>query len=101
MHAFDAMKWVMTLTFLLLYGGAIVFTSLIGHGYIYSSKSEIPPEANLYFGTVAQSSFSLFKLMNGDTSVVEPITKDMKGRLLFVAFMVISNWAVLAILTSV
>jgi len=39
--------------------------------------------------------------MNGDTSVVEPITQDIAGRLLFSAFMILSNWAVLAILTSV
>jgi hypothetical protein len=39
--------------------------------------------------------------MNGDTSVVEPITTSTSGKLLFAVFMVLSNWAVLAILTSV
>jgi hypothetical protein len=94
LEALDAMKWVMVLTFLVLYAGAIVFTSLIGHGYIYSHLSDVPPEAELYFGTVPQSVFSLFKLMNGDTGVVEPITQDIKGRLLFACFMVLSNWAI-------
>lgn len=39
--------------------------------------------------------------MNGDTSVVEPISDKIAGQLLFATFMVVSNWAILAILTSV
>merc|ERR1712187_75194 len=39
--------------------------------------------------------------MNGDLDVVAPITSSAEGQLLFVSFMVIANWAVLAILTSV
>eukprot|EP00411_Alexandrium_monilatum_P009933 CAMPEP_0175320108 /NCGR_PEP_ID=MMETSP0093-20121207/71284_1 /TAXON_ID=311494 /ORGANISM="Alexandrium monilatum, Strain CCMP3105" /LENGTH=387 /DNA_ID=CAMNT_0016616945 /DNA_START=57 /DNA_END=1217 /DNA_ORIENTATION=+ len=113
-QALMAMQWVMILTLLVLYAGAITWTTLIGHG-ILTDKSE---STERYFGTVPESLFSLFKLMNGDTSVVEPVTNTLLGRLLFAGFMVLSNqdplgqlmfaaftvlsnWAVLAILTSV
>mmetsp|Transcript_107203 Transcript_107203/g.313478 ORF Transcript_107203/g.313478 Transcript_107203/m.313478 type:complete len:616 (-) Transcript_107203:170-2017(-) len=97
MEALMAMQWVMVLTLLVLYAGAVSWTTLIGKGLL-TGKTE---EAEEYFGTVPTSLFSLFKLMNGDTSVVEPITGTIVGQLLFAAFMVLSNWAVLAILTSV
>merc|ERR1711981_622028 len=93
------MQWVMLLTLLVLYACAIVFTSLVGKGFI--SGGAITPESEEFFGSVSKSLFSLFKLMNGDTSVVEPICNNIAGQLLFAGFMVISNWAILAILTSV
>jgi hypothetical protein len=49
LEALDAMKWVMVLTMLVLYAGAIVFTSLIGHGYIYSDANDVPLEAKEFF----------------------------------------------------
>jgi len=39
--------------------------------------------------------------MNGDMSVVQPITGSVTGQLLFAGFMVVSNWAILAVLTAV
>jgi hypothetical protein len=98
--AFGAMKWVVVLTLLTLYGGAIVFTNLVGKGMIYPDHNP-PPEALTVFGTMTRSMFSLFELMNGDTSVIDPIKPLMIGKFLFAGFMVISNWAVLAILTAV
>jgi len=100
-HALAAMQWVLLLALLVLYAGAIIFTSLIGHGLIYASAADVPAEAEVFFGSVSSSFFSLFKLMNGDTTVVEAISHDPRGALLFACFMVLSNWAVLAILTSV
>jgi len=98
--AFQAMKWVIVLAMLTLYGGAIVFTNLVGKGLIYKHQ-EAPPAALEVFGSMGASLFSLFELMNGDTSVIEPIKTSIVGKFLFAAFMVISNWAVLAILTAV
>lgn len=99
-EALSAMKWVMVLTMLVLYAGAIFFTTLVGKGVLYGGH---PPseEAKEVFSSVPQSLFSLFKLMNGDTNVVDPITSTASGRLLFAGFMVLANWAILAILTSV
>jgi len=94
-----AMQWVMVLTFLTLYACAVVFTNLVGKGLV--TKGHISPKADAYFGSVPKSLFSLFKLMNGDTSVVEPIARYVTGQLMFAGFMVVSNWAILAILTSV
>lgn len=98
--AFKSMQWVIILTLLTLYAGAIVFTNLVGKGLIYDDQIA-PPMALEMFGTVLLSLFSLFELMNGDTSVIEPIKHLMFGKLLFAGFMVISNWAILAILTAV
>jgi len=99
-EAFKSMQYVIVLAIMTLYGGAIIFTNLVGEGLIYGGGE--PPDAALeVFGSVSQSLFSLFELMNGDTSVIEPIKKLVIGRLLFAAFMVISNWAILAILTAV
>jgi len=97
--ALQAMQWVLILTLLVLYGAALVFTSLIGKGFMYGGNP--PSAAERDFGSVLESLFSLFKLMNGDLSVVEPICGTVMGRLLFAMFMILANWAILAILTSV
>eukprot|EP00913_Durusdinium_trenchii_P019165 g18011.t1 len=55
----------------------------------------------LYFGTVWRSFLALFKLMNDDQSVVTQIITTIGGQILFYAFMMLSNWMMLAILTSV
>merc|ERR1719424_1669662 len=78
MSALKAMQWVIVLTMLMLYACAIVFTHLVG-----------------------KSLFSLFKLMNGDTNIVRSIDDTLGGKMLFVCFMILANWAILAILTSV
>merc|ERR1719460_819976 len=61
-----------------------------------------PPEgAAEAFGSVSLSMFSLFELMNGDMKVVMPVLNNSFGKVLFCAFVVIANWSILAILTSV
>lgn len=99
-EALKSMQWVMILTLLVLYAGAIVFTSLIGKGFIYED-GKTPKDAQQIFDSVPRSLFSLFRLMNGDTTIVAPICANVVGQLLFIGFMVLSNWAILAILTSV
>jgi len=98
-ESLKAMQWVMVLTLLMLYAGAIFWTSLVGKGLMYSGDP--PEEVKGVFGSVPRSLFSLFRLMNGDTEVVSAVTTTVFGQLLFVSFMVLSNWAILAILTSV
>eukprot|EP00445_Apocalathium_hangoei_P019380 CAMPEP_0203892470 /NCGR_PEP_ID=MMETSP0359-20131031/35658_1 /ASSEMBLY_ACC=CAM_ASM_000338 /TAXON_ID=268821 /ORGANISM="Scrippsiella Hangoei, Strain SHTV-5" /LENGTH=1055 /DNA_ID=CAMNT_0050814441 /DNA_START=50 /DNA_END=3213 /DNA_ORIENTATION=- len=94
-----AMQWVIVLTLLMLYSGAIFWTSLVGKGLMYGGA---PPQEGLdNFGSVPRSLFSLFRLMNGDTDVGKSVTTTVLGQLLFAAFMVLANWAILAILTSV
>merc|ERR1712176_47831 len=101
------MQWVMILTCFVLYGMSILFTSLVGHGVLYGDDVPEPRAAREAFATVPMSFYSLFKLMNGDTDVIEPLsdesfgTPGCVGKLLFMFFMIISNWAILAILTSV
>mmetsp|Transcript_47749 Transcript_47749/g.134464 ORF Transcript_47749/g.134464 Transcript_47749/m.134464 type:complete len:236 (+) Transcript_47749:54-761(+) len=66
---------------------------------IYSGAAPDAVEEN--FGSVPRSLFSLFRLMNGDNNVAAAVCVTTSGKLLFVAFMVLANWAILAILTSV
>eukprot|EP00930_Biecheleria_cincta_P073889 TRINITY_DN61149_c0_g1_i1.p1 TRINITY_DN61149_c0_g1~~TRINITY_DN61149_c0_g1_i1.p1 ORF type:complete len:673 (-),score=136.97 TRINITY_DN61149_c0_g1_i1:60-2078(-) len=100
MESMQAIGWVMVLTFILLYSAAIVFTTLVGRGYIFH-KGDAPDEVQEYYGTVFRTFLSLFKLMNDDQSMVTPIISTVGGQLLFYVFMMISNWIMLAILTSV
>lgn len=99
MESFKAMQWVIVLTALTLYACAVAFTNLVGQGLV--TEGNQTPKGYEYFGSVPRSLFSLFKLMNGDLSVVEPIENYLAGQLLFASFMVVTNWAVLAVLTSV
>merc|ERR1719353_1262574 len=46
-EAFQAMQWVMILTLLVLYACAIVFTNLVGKGFISGGK--ITEEADSFF----------------------------------------------------
>jgi len=99
MESFKAMQWVIVLTALTLYACAVAFTNLVGQGLVTGGHHT--NMGRQYFGSVPRSLFSLFKLMNGDLSVVEPIENYVAGQLLFASFMVVTNWAVLAVLTSV
>lgn len=99
MEAMQAIGWVMLLTFFLLYAAAIVFTTLVGQGYIFGG--DVPPAAESLYGSVSRTFLSLFKLMNDDQSVVQPIIGTVGGQFLFCGFMMVSNWLMLAILTSV
>lgn len=98
-EAMSGMQYVLLLTVIVLYAAAIIFTNLVGRGLIY--RGDPPEEAHKIFGSVLESMFMLFKVMNDDQSVVEPLIESVPMKLLFMFFMVVSNWAVLAILTSV
>merc|ERR1712032_348533 len=95
-----SMFWVLILAFVVLYGLGIVFTTIIRQGAIFGGEAA-PKDALEEFGSVPASMFALFKLMNDDQSVADPFTDVAGGRLLFIIAMVTSNWALLAILTSV
>merc|ERR1712232_272806 len=53
------------------------------------------------FGTVPRALYSLFTIMTGEMEPAEAISGAVAGKLALVGFMVCSNWAILAILTSV
>jgi len=91
----QAMQWVLALTAILLYASGITFRSIVDRGIIKHSF-----DAQLIFSSVPQSMFYLFRLMNGLTPA-DCILLSGPLRLLYIFFLVISNWAVLAILTAV
>lgn len=98
----EGMKWVLLFTILFLYLGAIILTSLVGHGLMFGGPEHVSEEATERYGTMMQSMFSLFRLMNADLSVAQDFeSRSMVGKFLFVFFMVGTNWVILATLTSV
>lgn len=99
LEAMQAMQWVLVLTLVLLYAAGILFTSLVGHGLMVGP--EVSMESRALFGSVLQSMFLLFRVMNGDQEPMEPLLHSPKLKILFILFMVVSNWMVLAILTAV
>merc|ERR1712137_226032 len=99
LEAMQAMQWVLVLTFVLLYASSILFTSLVGHGLMMGVT--IPSQSRAIFGSVLESMFLLFRIMNGDQTPMEPLLHSAQLKILFILFMVISNWMVLAILTAV
>lgn len=99
LKAMQAIEWVLVLTIVLLYACAVLFTSLIGHGIL--GGPDVSSHARELFGSVVNSMFILFRIMNGDQTPMDPFLHSVQLKLLFVFFQVISNWMVLAILTAV
>mmetsp|Transcript_157785 Transcript_157785/g.279760 ORF Transcript_157785/g.279760 Transcript_157785/m.279760 type:complete len:231 (+) Transcript_157785:3-695(+) len=76
-------------------------TTLVGHGLAFNGHP--PDEVRGLFSSMPDSMFLLFKVMNDDQSVMDPLLPDDENlfKFVFVLFMIMSNWAVLAILTAV
>lgn len=73
---------------------------LIEDGILFGG--ECPYEAKGIFGTVPDSMFVLFNVMNGDQGTLEPLLKIMPVmKLVFALFMITTSWAILSILTAV
>mmetsp|Transcript_68479 Transcript_68479/g.164444 ORF Transcript_68479/g.164444 Transcript_68479/m.164444 type:complete len:731 (+) Transcript_68479:86-2278(+) len=100
LEALKSVFWVMVLTIITLYAFAILATSLVGHGLAYED-GDIPENAQGMFTDIPSSMFLLFKVMNDDQSVMDPLIKSGTIRLVFVIFMVTANWLILATLTAV
>jgi len=99
LSAMHGIKWVVVLIIVLLYAFAILMTTLVGHGLAFNGHP--PDEVRGLFSSMPDSMFLLFKVMNDDQSVMDPLLPDNLFKYVFVLFMIMSNWAVLAILTAV
>ncbi|CAE7552961.1 Cacna1d [Symbiodinium pilosum] len=100
LESFQGMTWVFLLALVVLYTCAILCTQLIGHRLIV--PVDFPESASRVFPSVGDSMFVLFKVMNADTGPLEPLFSALPISKLFTAcFMILSNWAILAILTAV
>eukprot|EP00811_Abedinium_folium_P026081 NODE_3790_length_1985_cov_12.503229.p1 GENE.NODE_3790_length_1985_cov_12.503229~~NODE_3790_length_1985_cov_12.503229.p1 ORF type:complete len:577 (-),score=150.81 NODE_3790_length_1985_cov_12.503229:253-1902(-) len=99
LEAMQSMQWVLVFTIMILYASGILFRSLMCNGILISS-AQANREALTLFSSVPQSMFHLFRLMNG-LSPVQCLLSTSSIRMLYMLFMVLSNWAMLAILTGV
>lgn len=87
----------MVLTAVLLYASAILFTGLVGRELIPGGG--IPDEARELFSTAMGSMF--FPGYECRPGTIEPLFSTLLLRFLCVYYVVVSNWADLAILTAV
>jgi len=97
LEAMQGMQWVLVFTLIILYASGILFRTVVGHGLLLGDHSF---SARVLFSSVPQSMFHLFRLMNGLTPT-DSLLSTVSLKLLYMLFLVISNWAVLAILTAV
>lgn len=99
--AMQSMQWVLVLTLALLYASSITFTSLVGHGLIF--EGEPPPEAERLLGTMPRSMFILFRAMTGNVALLDDLVGEGNWAFdfIFVVFVMLSSWVMVAILTAV
>jgi voltage-gated sodium channel len=98
--AMQGMLWVFILSVIVLYIFALLAVRLISHGIIFGG--EAPPEVAEIFPSVPQAIFVLFQVMNGDTSLIEPLFIILPfTQIVFMFFTIVSSWAILSILTAV
>mmetsp|Transcript_97206 Transcript_97206/g.187365 ORF Transcript_97206/g.187365 Transcript_97206/m.187365 type:complete len:708 (-) Transcript_97206:170-2293(-) len=124
--AMHGMGWVMMLAVCTLYIGALLAVKLIGEGlvfkpedlYGYANETENGTYENgtinrtkmmeeytglqAGFTSIPDAMFNLFKVMNCDTSGVDPLVfKTWWLRWLIIVFTIVANWAIFSILTAV
>lgn len=102
MKALQSMFWVLVLTMVALYASALLTTNLIGDAMIPDAE-EIDPETRALFGTVPDSLFTLFGLMNRQYwQDVSPIFDKLPwAKPVWVVFTILSSWALLSVMTGV
>jgi len=99
-QSLQGMVWVFLMTLALLYLAAVLCVTLIGHGLAFGSNP--PMSVAKIFPTVLDSMYVLFQVMQGDTSDLLPLFEAVPiSKAIFAAFMVISSWALMALLVAV
>jgi len=99
-EAMQGMGWVVMLTVVWLYMGALCFVKLVGHGLVFGGNA--PEDIKQLFPNVPSAMWVLFKVMNGDPNDLERLFQERPVfKLVIAVFMIISSWAILSILTAV
>ena len=85
---------------LVLYIFALLAVKLIGEGLAIGDDA--PDSVSAPFQDLGQSAFVLFKVMNGDQDLLEPLFDHLPAmKIIFVVFMITTNWSILSIVTAV
>eukprot|EP00928_Gymnodinium_smaydae_P018144 TRINITY_DN16906_c0_g1_i2.p1 TRINITY_DN16906_c0_g1~~TRINITY_DN16906_c0_g1_i2.p1 ORF type:complete len:623 (-),score=92.20 TRINITY_DN16906_c0_g1_i2:226-2094(-) len=102
-RAMQSMFWVLVLTFIALYSLAILTTQMIGQGIIEANKDRMPEATAQMFGSIADSMFTLFAIMNGqDFNKLEPLLEIAPWlKPIFVVFTIYCSWALLSVMAGV
>jgi len=99
-QAMRGMMWVLVLTTVFLYACSLVVVKLLRDGIVYGGTA--PLEVQESFPTVPDSFFAMFNIMNGVTDSLTAVFATLPiMKWIFMAFTVLSSWAMLSILTAV
>lgn len=100
-RAMAGMVWVLVLTIVVLYFFALLAVQLFRDGLAYGSEGA-PEDVQDLFNSVPVSIFVLFTVMDGHKSILDPLLDSLPfTKAVFMLFVMISEWAMLSILTAV
>jgi len=99
-QALAGMAWVLLLTIVVLYFCSLLAVKVFRDGLLFGGDS--PEEVMDIFRSVPESIFVLFLVMDGHKSLLDPLFDAWApSKLVFMIFVMISEWAMLSILTAV
>mmetsp|Transcript_132362 Transcript_132362/g.411452 ORF Transcript_132362/g.411452 Transcript_132362/m.411452 type:complete len:797 (-) Transcript_132362:94-2484(-) len=99
-QAMAGMVWVLILTLVVLYFFALLSVKLFRDGMAYDGDA--PRDVQDLFHSVPDSIFVLFTVMDGHKSILDPLLDSLPlTKVIFMAFVMVSEWAMLSILTAV
>lgn len=100
-NAMPAMGWVLMLLICLLFASSLVCVKLLRDGIAYGEVGA-PDDVISEFESMPESIFALFQVINGDDSPLIGVFRSLPmSKIIYVVFMVVCNWAVLAVMTSI
>ena len=83
LESVQGMVWVFLLALLVLYAFGILCTQLIGHRLLVGEQC--PEDVVSIFPRVGESMFVLFKVMNADTEILDPLFRYVPASKLLTA----------------
>jgi len=99
-QAMAGMVWVLVLTIVVLYFFALLSVKLFRDGLVFNDNP--PEDVAEIFNSVPDSIFVLFTVMDGHKSILDPLLNSLPiTKVVFMIFVMISEWAMLSILTAV
>jgi len=102
-QAMQSIFWVLVFLVVTLYAFAILATRTIGHAKFIQEDSDLPPASRELFGSMWDSMFALFSIMNQQNwEAMGPLLDKIPAiKPVYVLFTICSTWALLSVLTGV
>lgn len=102
-QAMQSIFWVLVFLVVTLYAFAILATRTIGHAKFIQEDDDLPPASRELFGSMWDSMFALFSIMNQQNwEAMGPLLDKIPAiKPVYVLFTICSTWALLSVLTGV